>query len=280
MCDNKELTVWHTFAATVWLDIHHIMRAKASRGCQFMLAEIKRLRKEANGYLQFSKGIVHPAIWPDGNDKFLHNLLLLVLRQVVLDIHYCCKVLEFKERGRSDWPEVKNRLYSQNPILAGMILFYLILKLQKIGVGLVNGWGTAIFPAHLYNALLVNDPSIKHWKSMDRVIELHGEDQVFVGSAPKTSLSYFRQVNVMMGCSIRQFAKNRRDYAPVDSKKGARSLKLSSPLGDLFLAGLDEECSVALTLHNVEALLLEQIKQSELAADPQNKALRKSWKDS
>ena len=43
---------------------------------------------------------------------------------------------------------------------------------------------------------------------MDKVIEIHTEQRVFVGSTPKTILDAYKEACLVLGYSASQFAKN------------------------------------------------------------------------
>lgn len=260
MALTKQIPVWLTFAVTIFLDIHHILRDKAGVGLPEMQVRGNYAKSTLEKYFELSKGLVKPTTWPKNNEKFFLQIKEEIDKFILKDVVFPFKAQQHRSfklpaPGESE----KFYLYTRHPVLCGIQSFAVLLELQQAGITLNNAVGTAIYPAHFYNALKVQDPSCTSWPMMDEVIAIHGAERIFVGGKPTTMLDCWKQICLMLGWSPAQFAKNRRSFKPVVSKNGPRGLKETSPITEFFYQGLrGQEGKMALTMHNVEALLNEQ----------------------
>ncbi|KAG0647254.1 hypothetical protein D0Z07_7314 [Hyphodiscus hymeniophilus] len=277
MCLTKDIPVWLTFATTILLDIHHLAKDQADRAFDQLQAIAEKSKRTLVCYFEFSRGITNPSTWPRENERALQHLAETIDMHLLQDV-----ILKLKEgnytRLRLPYSVEVERfyLYKRQPILCGLLAFRLTLELQYTGLVLVQCWGTAIYPAHFYNALSQQGQP-PPWPLMERLVELHSEDRVFVGGRPKTIMDCYKQVCLVLGYSAEQFAKNRRSKKPVISKNGPRGLKDSSPPGEIFRQGLSSDGSMQLTMHNIDELLNEQAFDTSLTSMPQLKLRRDEW---
>lgn len=277
MALTKEIPIWLCFATTILLDIHHCMKDRVDHSLKVLQFEANRAKVTLSRYINFSQGIPSPSTWPKENQSLLTVLTEVVDKTMLNDIVLPLKQKFFAQFGRHFSADAERfYLYKRQPILCGILAFRLTLEMQYLGVNLVQAWGTAIYPAHFYNAL-GQQTQPAPWPLMNEVIALHGEDRVFVGGRPATILDCYKQVCLVLGYSVEQFAKNRRSKKTVVSKNGPRGLKASSLLGEIFRTGLESDGSMAFTMHNVEELLNEQALDAALASNPQSKSLRHDW---
>ena len=73
-------------------------------------------------------------------------------------------------------------LYKAHPLLCGVLIFHFNLRMQELGLILMNAWGTGLYAAYLYNAIQQDASSMNvHWPDMDKLIELHTEEHLFYG---------------------------------------------------------------------------------------------------
>ena len=231
MALTKEIPVWLTFATTILLDIHHLTRDKVGVSLANLQAIAKRAQGTLSRYFDFSRGITSPSTWPKENERWLKHFAEGIDKTMLNDFVLPLKEKFFTQLRHPFSAETERfYLYKRQPILCGMLAFRLTLELQFHGVNLVQAWGTAIYPAHFYNALR-QETQPAPWPLMDKVIGLHGEGRVFVGGRPTTILDCYKQVCLVLGYSIEQFAKNRRSKKIVVSKNGPRGLNVSSPTG-------------------------------------------------
>jgi hypothetical protein len=277
MALTKEIPVWLTFATTVLLDIQHLARDKVDHSLKQLQVIASRAKGTLSHYFDFSRAITRPSTWPKENELWLKHLAEGIDKTMLNDVVLPLKQKLFTQFGHPFSADTERfYLYKRQPILCGLLAFRLTLEMQYLGVSLVQAWGTAIYPAHFYNALRQQTQPAP-WSLMDEVIALHGEDRIFVGGRPTTILDCYKQVSLVLGYSVEQFAKNRRSKKTVVSKNGPRGLKVSSPLGEIFRHGLAYDGSMAFTMHNVEELLNEQVLDAAPGSNPQSKSLRHEW---
>lgn len=121
-----------------------------------------------------------------------------------------------------------------------------------------TAWGSVIYPAHLYNAAKHSAGLDAEWKDMDYLISVHGAQRIFVGAPPTDAAEYQKRFLLALGASASNFARNRRPGGPaliVESKKGPRGLKSTSPVKDIWRAHYLYGEPVALTTPNMVAML-------------------------
>ena len=277
MALTKEIPIWLAFATTILLDIHHCARDTVDHCLAVLQLEANRFKGTLSRYLEFSRGITSPSTWPMENEHLLKRLAEAVNKTMLNDAVLPLKQKFFTRLGLPFLADTERfYLYKRQPILCGLLCFRLTLELQYLGVNLVQAWGSAIYPAHFYNALHQQTQPAK-WPLIDKLIALHGEDRVFVGGRPTTILDSYKQVCLVLGYSAEQFAKNRRSKKTVVSKNGPRGLNVSSPLGEIFRVGLASDGSMAFTVHNVEELLNQQALNAAPESNIQSKSLQCEW---
>jgi hypothetical protein len=282
MAITKLIPVWLPFALTIFLDIHHLGMQHVDIPFNNLKVIADKAKNTLSQYFEFSQGLTSPETWPYHNERvlqqFANNIDETVLKDPIFPHKKGLYAATDPRRPFSDENE-RFYLYKRHPILCGLISFWITLEMQNFGVTLVQGWGTAIYPAHFYNAIRQQTRPVS-WPLMDEVIALHGEDRIFVGGTPRTMSDCYKQVNLVLGVSPQSFARNRRQNKVVVSKNGPRGLDTSSPLCDMLRTGLETDGSSSFTLYNVEKFLNDQALDAALAANPQNKSLRNEWKRS
>ncbi|TVY18008.1 hypothetical protein LARI1_G007450 [Lachnellula arida] len=281
MVKTKEIPIWLTFATTCFLDIHHILRGSIDRTFEDLQDIGNNTKRTLDRHFAFSRGLTRPSTWPqvdeDNQRKFYENVEKWILKDIIFPL----KVKLYQEKNISPPGESERfYLYKRQPILCGLLAFRTILETQYVGSSMVNSWGSAIYPAHFYNALQQQEKFITPWPLIEQLIAIHHEERIFLGGRPKNIQDCAKQVLLVLGYSPEQFARNRRTSKPVLSKNGPRGLKNSSVLGEFFRQGLPFDGSMEFTMSNIEELFNEQARDAELAANPQGKALRREWKTS
>lgn len=68
MALTKEIPVWLTFAVTVFLDIHHILRDKVGLGLAEMQVRGTKAKSTLEQYFSLSKSLLKPTTWPKNNE--------------------------------------------------------------------------------------------------------------------------------------------------------------------------------------------------------------------
>ena len=256
MMTTGKLNLWTVFAAQVFLDIHHILRADIS----VAFVQLQRLglqaKKTTGETLTFRDGL-RVDTWPAQNDQALYQNVIRKIDDFVLEdqIHAMMKRLV---KG-VPLPEGKFRLYNQHPMLCGLFAFSIQLQLQEYGITYVNAWGSAMYTAHLYNALRQEGYCAQEWPDMELLIQLHTPERLFVGGAPTKTEDYLKRFSLSMGYSVSQYAANRRNRGAVASPQGPRGLYEISPVSQIFKRRYcDNAATHDLSLENVETLLNER----------------------
>ena len=238
--ESKKIPIWLTFAVTIFLDIHHILRERVERPFN----ELQQIAREASQtvkkYSEFSDQMKPPSTWPKKNEKAVQGLRRDIDVCVLGDVVYPLKEKYYKQcSGVSPTESERFYLYKRHPILCGILAFRTVLELQDAGVILCNAWGTIIFVAQFYNALRKKTDPVQPWPLMEQAISLHTEKQIFVGAAPENINDSWKQTCLMLGYSASSFAQNRRQMKLAASKMGPRGLKDTSILSELFRKGLN-----------------------------------------
>lgn len=114
---------------------------------------------------------------------------------------------------------------SHNPVLCGVMQCATLLKSQSEGISITNGLLYAASAAHLYNAAMNEGHLQHHWPDMEKLIDLYGRSDIFIGAPPKTISAYCNHHLISRGCSVRNFANNKREDYEL-SHKSNRLLKV------------------------------------------------------
>jgi hypothetical protein len=272
MALTKEIPIWLTFATTVFLDIHHILRMEVYGNPVVMRAVATRAKETMGHYFELSRGLVKPDTWPEHNEKVFQIFVKEIDQCVLSDAILPHKRDQLRATNQPPPPDSEQfYLYKRHPILCGVTAFAIMLEMAEFGVTLVNAMGTVIYPAQFYNSLGQKSNPIGPWPLMDQVIAIHGEDRIFVGAKPTTLVDCFKQICLTLGVSAENFARTQRKRKLVVSKKGPRGLKDTSAMNEIFKEELRRGGTMSLTVHNIEKLLNEQSQSVD------SKRLRRSW---
>lgn len=136
-------------------------------------------------------------------------------------------ILELRKLQPSLGPGRPHFFFSHNPVVCGFFQFVLLLKLQREGIRDLNGSGYASSMAHLYNAAQTERHLSTIWPDMEKLIDFHGEGELFTGGPPKTVEQYYSNFLMVKGVSAEHFAKDRRHKGIKQAKDGPRLLKTS-----------------------------------------------------
>lgn len=145
MIKTKRVSLWLSFAAQVYLDIHHTLRANVSKGFQELRITGLRAKKTVDEYFKFSKSLPNP-IWPKQMDLNLEDVQRTVDNFILKDVL----------ASQSTQPVAKGDEFlflKWHPVQAGLLMFNINLRLQDIGINLVNTFGSVTYLAYLYNTV-------------------------------------------------------------------------------------------------------------------------------
>jgi len=97
-----------------------------------------------------------------------------------------------------------------------------------------NEWSFVLAAAHLYNSLRQSTLLTCDWDDMHLVLEMHGEDNLFVGKVPITFQDCAKHFTLAAGMPASAFARNKRQPESIFSRKNGRRLKKLAPVSRLF----------------------------------------------
>ncbi|KAL4744107.1 hypothetical protein BDV11DRAFT_201525 [Aspergillus similis] len=232
---TKRVTLWLCFASQIFLDIHHIMRHSTLGAFGDLRMSGLRIQKTNDDYPQLSKTHSQPRFWPKEGDEEIRNIHSTVQSWIIQDQFLDIRVQTKLDRVGS--PPEKHELFSQHPILCGLILFNLNTRMQFIGQQLVAQWYDVQQLAFLHN-LVINSPTHKdlRWPDMDAFIKTHGESHIFIGSRPKNANESLKRLELATGISsaanFARDSRSRRFHNP--DGKHSRSLKPTTTVANLF----------------------------------------------
>ncbi|CAI7624709.1 unnamed protein product [Penicillium pancosmium] len=234
-----------------------------------------RIQKTIDDYLQLSRTHSQPKFWPKEGDKEIQNIGSTVNSWIIQDLF-----LDIRVRSKLDEigsaPE-KHALFSQHPVLCGLILFNLNSRMQFVGQQLVTQWYDVQQLAFLHN-LVINSPTHKdlRWPDMDAFIKIHGESHIFIGSRPKNANESLNRLELVTGISsAANFARDSRSkiFHKPDGKN-PRLLKSTTAVANLFFAqyvgGPEEDAGIL----NIDRILDELSQKSRLESS--NKELQRA----
>ncbi|TLS21129.1 uncharacterized protein PpBr36_10519 [Pyricularia pennisetigena] len=134
-----------------------------------------------------------------------------------------------------------NVFLKRHHLFCGTWLNSQLADFHFVGVAYASAWGSLAYMAQLVHALEAEGllPADKRWEDLDAARHLQPRSSFFVGSPPRDVEAHFRNHALMMGCSLTNFARNRRaKKTDLRSKGSPRGLRIGAPItrftGDLF----------------------------------------------
>lgn len=254
---DKILPIHTLFVAQVFLDIHHILGPRVTYGLKELHGGAAQIKVTVMKNQKFHETLKVPN-WSSHNDQIVRNFVDEIDKTVFTDIIGVLGTSAREELGRLD--SVKSfHWFSGHPLLCGLRLFSLRLRIQEIGVIFIGAWGTW-WLAHLYNAArqmhstrLGTQILDIEWPDMDILIDMQGESRVFVGSAPTTIDESMTRINLIMGYSAGSLTRNQnRRPGLQESTRGPRGLSDLAPVSRIFAEELNKNSRADATLHLVE----------------------------
>lgn len=157
------------FCTQILLDIHHVLREDASKPFQELQDTSKRVIDTLDGYFKFSRGKGRPSTWPQQNDQVIRYLSTSAKEWGLQDrVGQALAAAAINSDGRRITSQPFH-LLKNHPVLAGLMVFRLNLLMNEFGIDLCNAWGSAIYPAHLYNAAKQSAGLDAAWQDIDYV---------------------------------------------------------------------------------------------------------------
>jgi hypothetical protein len=232
MFQTHEVPLWLAFAATIFLDIHRILRDQAESCFTNLTNVINVARATIEDNLDFHTSL-RIDNWPKENDEAMLAFSNELKHWIVDDPHR----VEAKRIGRQNIPK-PFYLFRHHPWLCGLWKYYCQIQLQSIGVAFVNAWGSLQHCAHLYNAIRREKLMDKSWSDMELLFAIQGHDVFFSGSPPTDTEGYLRRNIMALGGSAANFsqgnASRKKNDKLIVSKRGPNTLKELAPVLDTF----------------------------------------------
>ncbi|KAL3481566.1 hypothetical protein BJX99DRAFT_218513 [Aspergillus californicus] len=230
---SKQVSLWLCFASQIFLDVHHTMRHSALGAFGDLRMSGLRIQKTVKDYLELSKTHPQPEFWPKECDRAIQSISTAVESWIIQDPFH--GIRKFDRVGP---PPEKHELLSQHPILCGLLLFNLNLRMQFAGQQLVTQWSDVQQLAFLHN-LVINSPMHNdlRWPDMDAFIKIHGESHIFIGSRPKNATESLQRLELATGISsAANFASDSRNKGEwhKPAGKNARILTATTAVANLF----------------------------------------------
>jgi hypothetical protein len=132
MVKTKEIPIWLVLGCQIYLDIHHTMLSAMSLAHKELQAEGLYVSETLQEYSDFSKEM-SVETWPKENDKFLQMIKLEADLWVNKDTLSAAQKKIFKSAGLPESDIKPYSLLSRQPIVCGLMLFRLNLRMQEAG---------------------------------------------------------------------------------------------------------------------------------------------------
>ncbi|KAI6779144.1 uncharacterized protein J7T54_007599 [Emericellopsis cladophorae] len=251
------------FAAQIYLDIHHIMRAAVRQSFAVMVNETTVMHNTLQAHLDFHKDL-KTKNWPASNDHALRELSRL-LDWMGKDPVHGAKAKQFTRMKRPVPPEMEvHRIMIYSPILAGLYLFRIRAQVYEAGVAVANAWGSITYSAHIYNALLQQGLVEGRWEDMDVLLTNMGDGNFWTGGErPQTLQDCFQKFCLQMGVSAAAFTKNRRRQPTVASRAGPRGMKEGAPVSSMLATKICSKADMDWTLDLIDNIVARSAYQMQ-----------------
>ena len=276
MFTKKTVSTWVTFAAQVYLDIHHVLRQDIGRGFTELQTSGVQAISTLTEYFATSKVWTN---WPSSNEervKYIHTFAdFWIVNDPVAP--------NLRKSGRQlpDLPTPEpHALFRRNPLLAGLFQFQLYLLLQESGIIIATAWGSILYVAHLYEACRQGGYLNRVWLDMELIMDIHTRESIFAGRVPTTPEEALKSTSLMLGASAVTFAKNTRLPKMKLSRAGPKGITPNSPVTNLLRGRYSGDANTQLTLETVEGLFEDRAvasltTNSQIRTEPS--VLRQQW---
>ncbi|KAI9784493.1 MAG: hypothetical protein M1835_003574 [Candelina submexicana] len=259
MVKRKEVPIWLTFAAQVFLDIHHTLREQVGIGIHDLIKSASYAGNNIEGVLEFHNNL-RIENWPRSNDRVLHQILDLITDWVKTDVVQDARIKLTRRSGFQPPPTESFQLLKRHPLYCGLLSYSIKALVQEASITFVNAWGSVVYSAHLYNALRQEKLISGTWQDMDLALLMHRTKDIFVGDFPRSIEDCAKRFSLAMGVSPTMMANNRRQAGLKVSKSGPRHLNDISPVSAMFKARYcGNECRTKLSPDDVDSILKKYI---------------------
>jgi hypothetical protein len=271
MFKTKKVTLCLAYAATIFLDIHHILRGETDYCFQALSETMSVVLSNIENIQKFHKDLTIEN-WPQQNDE----IMAAFVSEIKYYVHTDRYQIEAKRLKRINIPKPYYFLRN-HPWSCGLLKYYIQTNFRDLSITFVNAWGSVMSCQHLYNAARNDKLLTKSWPDMDLCFAIQGPEPFFVGSPPTSPDDYLKRFILAMGGSATNFvAKNNRKKKGVKvSKRGPQSLKELAPVLSTFRARYcAETMRFELKTEDVERILEKSEWQYEASFTSPNNALK------
>ncbi|KAH8649226.1 hypothetical protein BX600DRAFT_484115 [Xylariales sp. PMI_506] len=282
---DKKPTLWLTFAAQILLDTYHILRVSRLSAFDDLRMSGLRIARTIEDFWKLSKTHPKPKFWPGEGDteiKSIRQIVETFIEQDPLLVMWQAAD-EGLSRPKQDRPE--HLLFSRNPVICGLVMMHLNLRMQTIGQSLVNQWYDVPQLAFLYNLIKQNTGSKLIWPDIEMFIRIHGENRIFVDDRPRDAAQSLNRLEMATGISsAARFARNSRHeqsdfHRPDWNSNTARLLEPTTKVANLFRDRYTLDTSrKVVSSANIEKLLDELSEETNRATTTTNKSKKRKGK--
>ena len=224
------IPLWLVFATQIFLDIHHTLRERVTRGFDLLsgasYAIISSIDEQFEHQAE-SKEPIPP--WAD-ELRALQVITLTFCNESILE--------EFRPPTGSWYDAVieGHKMLKMHPISCGIRLYAVKSTYRSLALDFVSGYSSIIACAHLNNALIREGFLRERWMDMDLLHLVQDEPNMYAGGAPKASEQYHKRFCLaVLGFSTTNYARNRRRPQDiVASNSRGRLLESQTPVADAF----------------------------------------------
>lgn len=231
-----EISFCLVFAAQIFLDIHHTVRAQAARAFGTLETNLNFFDKEIDQHLEYHSDIkIRFKNWAAENTKAIQKTQTRI-RWVLSDPVFSAKLKAYAELGQPVPASMeRNRILKMSPVLSGLMLYHFRAEFWDGGIAVANAWGSITYSLHLYNALQSEKLMSQRWSDMDLVTTVMEDTNFFVGGAPTDVAGYLKKFCLQMGATAATFSRNQRRNTSVHSRSGPRTIKEGAPVSAMFM---------------------------------------------
>lgn len=277
MCRTKTVPIWLAFATQVFLDVKNAVRARGIQAFLDLSMTGLRMKKTIDDHFKFHEKLPDPAEtnWAKQNDGVLRQVKAVIETFIEKDWYLSCLKADVMRPGAE---VVDYALYKAHPMLCGVLVFHLNLRMQELGLILMNAWGTGLYAAYMYNAIQQDAAEMDvSWPDMDKLIELHSEERLFYGQRPTDHEDSFKKICLATGIAASAFAGGAKFPKRMKKNKEARGLEEQSVISKVYRKRYCHGETVDLSTANIQAVL-DDLAGKKAAAEAGSKRMRKKFK--
>jgi hypothetical protein len=99
-------------------------------------------------------------------------------------------------------------LLKRDPLWCGTLLYSFRVVAHESAITIANSWSCILAVAHLYNGFRQLGLLACRWEDMERIVSVHGAENLYVGAAPKTLPDCLKHFSLATGMRPSELAPN------------------------------------------------------------------------